>query len=138
VSANTFALTDGAFPASATLNPGSTWTINTDTAAAGGDTLHARNFVVRNTRDAAEEITVSCDPSANWTIGAAAATNIFMFGVNTDNSATYSSMHAGGVVINAALGSNTTQTFDLRFKAPSIVTRAGVEETIPVTVTASP
>jgi autotransporter-associated beta strand protein len=110
----------------------------TDTAPAGGDTLYGRDFIVRNTRDAAETITVDCGNSTTWSIAAAAGLNAFMMGVNTDNSATYSSMDSGGVVVNAALGANTTQTFDLRFQAPSAVTNAGVSETIPVTVTASP
>jgi len=110
----------------------------TDTAAAGGDTIYGRDFIVRNTRDSNQTITVTTDSSTNWTVGGAPGTNVFMMGVNTDASSTYSSMHGGGVVINAALGSNSTQTFDLRFQAPSAVTRAGVQETIPVTVTASP
>ncbi|MFH0938709.1 MAG: autotransporter-associated beta strand repeat-containing protein [Planctomycetota bacterium] len=103
------------------------------THSAGSDP--AINFVIRNTGGVNESFTVTCVNPAAWTLASAVGANQFEMGVNTDDSAVYYSL-IGGRVIRVGARLNATQSFDLRFAAPTS-TSTGATQSIKVIVTAS-
>lgn len=105
------------------------------TSSTGGGTDKLNDFVVRNTGNTNETLTVSCGNSAAWTLAAVTGSNQFEVGVNTDDSAVYNSV-VGGKVIKSGLSVNNTQSFDLGFKVPTD-TSTGAVQNIKVTVTAT-
>ena len=75
--------------------------------------------------------------STDWPLAALPGADQCVLGVNTDASTTYSSLHAGGVVMNSELAIGAEQTLDLKFVAPITTTKAGTTQTVSVTLTAT-
>jgi len=104
------------------------------THPAGTDAL---DFTVLNGSDVGIVLTATGTRSTDWALAAWAGADECVLGVNTDASATYSSLHAGGVVLNSALAIGVEQGLDLKFVAPITTTKAGTAQTVSVTLTAT-
>jgi hypothetical protein len=104
------------------------------THGAGAD---ARDFSVANASDVRIRLTASAATGPDWGLAGSAGAEACVVGINTDNSATYSSLHAGGVLLSGGMALGAEQAFDLSFTAPSSTAHLGVPQTMTVTVTAT-
>ena len=118
-----------------------TWNLG-NVLQAGVRTTHtggsdALDFTVLNGSDVGIVLTATGANSTDWTLAALPGADQCVVGVNTDASATYSSLHAGGVILNSGLAIGAEQSLDLKFIAPVTTTKAGTAQTVSVTLTAT-
>ncbi|MFH2138358.1 MAG: hypothetical protein ABII88_07590 [Candidatus Omnitrophota bacterium] len=119
---------------SVSVTPGSYAFGGTDS----GQTLStaAGAFVATNDGNGAENLAITVGDSANWTASTAAGADAFA--MNAYIGATWALIDpASGVSLDAGLAPAGTQSFGLQLLVPTSTSNAGVEQTIPVTVTAS-
>jgi len=103
----------------------------------GGTATTSTAIVATNdSTNLTETFSIAASGSANWSAAAAAGDEVFLMEAQGGDLASLTSIHASQTLKTGVAPAGTV-SFDLKLTAPTSTDHGGVEQTIPVTVTAS-
>ncbi len=120
---------------SVTVTP-SSWAIG-ELSTGGSSNTSGGYFTATNDGNTAEDITISVGNSANWTAGTSPGSETFALQYSLNNGTTWTTVNPSGTLLVEGLAAGSSQSFDLKFLAPTSTAYGGIEQNISVTLSAS-